>query len=266
MIAVVQGGVMHIHPTAVVSPRAELASGVRIGPYSVVGDDVAIGRDTILESHVIIEGHTRIGERNRLYPFVTIGTPPQDIGYRGEDTRVVVGDDNIIREYATIHRATSKQDWTTVLGNRNYIMAYAHIAHDCRLGNGIILANVATLGGHTVIGNHANIGGLVATHQFVRIGDYAFIGGKSGISQDVPPFMMAAGPRARLYGVNQKGLKRLAFSDETINGLKKAYQILWRDKGSLREGMERVRREVASSPELDILLEFIVASERGVIR
>lgn len=255
-----------IHPTAVVSPHAEIAEGAKIGPYSMIADHVAIGRNTEIGAHVVIEGHTQIGERNKIYPFATIGTPPQDIGYRGEDTRLVIGDDNLIREYTTIHRATTKENWVTTVGNNNYIMAYAHIAHDCALGNHIIMSNVATLGGHITIGDHSILGGLVAVHQFVRIGAYAFLGGKSGVDRDVPPFMVIAGERAKLYGINRLGLRRLGFSQETIEGLKKAYQIIWRGNRSFREGIAQVRREIKPFPELDILLDFFDGSKRGILR
>ena len=257
---------MEIHPSAVVSPHAELASGVQIGPYSVIGDHVTIGKDTVLESHVVIDGHTELGERNHIYPFVSIGSPPQDVGYRGEDTRVFIGDDNLIREYATINRATTKEEWKTVIGNENYIMAYAHVAHDCILGNKIIMSNVATLGGHISVGDHAIMGGMVAVHQFVRIGPYAFLGGKSGVDRDVPPFMITAGSRAKLYGVNSRGLKRLGFSQETIDGLKKAYRIIWRENKRMGEGIKEVKKEIDSFPELEMLLSFIEASERGVLQ
>jgi UDP-N-acetylglucosamine acyltransferase len=257
---------MEIHPSAVVSPHAELATGVRIGPYSVIGDHVIIGKDTNIGSHVVLDGHTQLGERNRIYPFVSIGSPPQDIGYRGEDTRVFIGDDNMIREYATINRATTKEEWKTVVGNENYIMAYAHIAHDCILGNKVIMANVATLGGHIAVGDHATLGGMVAVHQFVRIGAYAFLGGKSGVDRDVPPFMITAGSRAKLYGVNGRGLTRLGFSRQTIDGLKKAYRIIWRENKRMGEGIKEVKKELKSSPELEMLLSFIETSERGVLQ
>jgi UDP-N-acetylglucosamine acyltransferase len=257
---------MEIHPSAIVSPRSELDAGVKIGAYSIIGDHVRIERDTVIGSHVVIDGHTTIGERNNIYPFVSIGLPPQDTGYKQEETRVLIGNNNIIREYSTIHRATTKQDLVTVLGNNNYLMAYSHIAHDCLLGNNIIMSNMATLGGHTSIGDYANLGGLVAVHQFVKIGAYAFIGGMTGISQDIPPFMIAAGNRARLYGPNQKGLRRLGFSNETINGLKKAYRILWRENRIFSEGIERIKQEMAPFPELDMLLSFISNSQRGVLR
>ncbi|MBW1997185.1 MAG: acyl-ACP--UDP-N-acetylglucosamine O-acyltransferase [Deltaproteobacteria bacterium] len=257
---------MEIHPSAVVSPRAELGEGVRIGPYSVIGDNVKIGRETTIASHVVIDGHTTLGERNRIYPFVTIGSPPQDVGYRGEDTRLIIGDENIIREYATINRATTKEQWQTVIGDGNYIMAYAHIAHDCKLGNDIIMSNVATLGGHIIVGDHAILGGMVAVHQFVRIGPYAFLGGKSGVDRDVPPFMITAGPRAKLYGINGRGLKRHGFPQEKIEKLKKAYRIIWRDHRRLSEGIEQVKREIEPFPELELLLGFLDESKRGVLR
>jgi len=257
---------MEIHPSAVISANAELAPGVKVGPYSVIGDHVTIGRDTVIGPHVVVEGHTEIGERNNIYQFVSIGSPPQDIGYKGEDTRVVIGDDNIIREYATINRATTKQDRVTVVGNENYIMAYAHVAHDCILGNNIIMSNAATLGGHSTVGDHANLGGLMAAHQFVRIGAYAFIGGKTGIPQDIPPFMIAAGSRAKLYGPNRTGLRRQGFSKETIEGLIKAYKIIWRDNKRFSDGIKMVREEIEPFPELDMLLDFFDNSKRGVTR
>jgi UDP-N-acetylglucosamine acyltransferase len=257
---------MKIHPTAVVSPRAELAEGVQVGPYCVVHDHVKIGRDTILASHVVIEGHTEIGERNRISPFVSIGSPPQDIGYRGEDTAVKIGDGNILREFVTVNRATTKQDGVTIIGSDNYLMAYAHVAHDCILGNRIIMSNVATLGGHVSVGDYAILGGLAAVHQFVRIGAYAFLGGKTGVDRDAPPFMIVAGPRAKLYGVNRKGLQRLGFSKEKLDGLKKAYSLIWRENTLFNEGVKKARRELEPFPELDMLLDFLESSKRGVLR
>jgi UDP-N-acetylglucosamine acyltransferase len=257
---------MDIHPSAVVSPHAELGEGVKIGPFSVIGGHVTIGRDTVVGSHVVIEGNARIGDRNQIYPYVSIGSPPQDIGYKGEETRVVIGDDNIIREYATINRATTKQDRVTIVGNGNYMMAYSHVAHDCILGDNIIMANAATLGGHTVVGDHTTLGGLTASHQFVRIGAYAFIGGNTGLPKDIPPFMMAAGSRAKLYGPNLIGLRRHGFSKEVIEGLKKAYRIIWRESKRFDEGIARARKEVEAFPELDMLLDFFNGSKRGITR
>ncbi|MDY6973739.1 MAG: acyl-ACP--UDP-N-acetylglucosamine O-acyltransferase [Thermodesulfobacteriota bacterium] len=257
---------MKIHTSAVVSAGAEIGPGVEIGPYSSVGDHVTVGKDTVIGAHVVVEGHTRIGERNKIYHFTSIGTPPQDTGYRGEDTRLIIGNDNIIREYVTINRATTKEEWKTVVGNHNYIMAYAHIAHDCFLGNRVIMSNVATLGGHITIGDHAILGGLVAVHQFVRIGSYAFLGAKSGVDRDVAPFMITAGPRAKLYGINRKGLSRMGFPKETIDGLKKAYRIIWRENKTFDEGISQVRDEIEPFPELQKLLDFFNGSKRGILR
>ena len=257
---------VEIHPSAVVSPRAEIASGVRIGPYTQIGDHVRIGQDTFIGAHVVIDGHTEIGARNQIFPFSSIGTPPQDVSYRGEDTRLVIGDDNIIREYVTINRATAKEEWKTVIGSGTYIMAYAHVAHDCVLGNNVIMSNLATLGGHVVIGDYAVLSGMVAVHQFVRIGAHAFVGGKSGVDRDVPPFMITAGPRARLYGINRRGLSRAGFAGETIDGLKKAYSIIWRKNRRFDEGIAQVRRELTPFPELETPLEFLKGSKRGILR
>jgi UDP-N-acetylglucosamine acyltransferase len=257
---------MDIHPTAAISPQAELDQNVKIGPFSVIGDKVRIEQGTEIKSHVIIHGRTQVGEGNTIYPFVTIGTPPQDIGYRGEDTRVIIGQKNIIREYTTIHRATTKEEWITSLGDNNYLMAYSHVAHDCRVGNNIIMNNAATLGGHVNVEDYATVGALSAVHQFVRIGAYAFIGGMTAVPQDIPPFMLVSGPRARLFGVNQKGLKRQGFSQKTIDGLKKAFQLLWRKNKRFSEGIEQIRRELEMFPELERLLNFISNSPRGVTR
>jgi len=257
---------MDIDARAVVSPHAQLDPSVKVGPYCTIGDRVTIEKDTVLVSHVSIEGHTRIGARNRIYPFVSIGSPPQDTGYKGEDTRVSIGDDNIIRECTTINRATTKQDWETVIGNGNFIMAYSHIAHDCRLGNKIIMSNLSMLAGHVTIGDHANLSGLAGVHQFVRIGAYVFVGGKAAVERDVPPFMITAGDRARLYGINRIGLNRQGFSQETIDGLKKAYKIIWRDNKRLSDGVDQVRKEMDLFPELEMLLDFLVDSKRGIMR
>ena len=255
-----------VHPTAVVSPGAELAPGVSVGAYSIIGDHVIIGSDTTVGPHVIIEGHTRIGKKNYIFPFACIGTPPQDIGYRGEDTRVTIGDENVIREYVTIHRATTKENRVTVVGSYNYIMAYCHIAHDCVLGDHIIMANGVTFGGHTHVGDSANFGGIVAVQPFVRIGTHAYIGGLSGIVQDIPPFMIAAGSRAKLFGVNQKGLIRDGFTPETIDGLKRAYRIIWRENRIFTEGVQQARQEIAPFPELETLLAFFEGSRSGILK
>jgi UDP-N-acetylglucosamine acyltransferase len=250
-----------------VSPRAQLGTGVNIGPYSIIGDHVVIGADTDIGAHVVIEGHTQVGERNKITGFSSIGTPPQDIGYRGEDTRLLIGNDNIIREYVTINRATTKERWETVMGDHNYIMAYAHIAHDNHLGNHVIMANVATLAGHVHVGDHTFLGGFAVVHQFVRIGAYAYVGGRSAVAQDIPPFMLVSGAeKARLYGINQKGLGRMGFSEESISGLKKAYRTIWRENRRLQEAIEKARQEIEPFPELEMLLGFLDGSKRGILR
>lgn len=257
---------VNIHPTAVVHPKAQIAEGVEIGPYSVIGEHVTIGRDTKVGSHVLIEGWTTIGERNHIFSFSSIGTPPQDIGYRNEQTELIIGNDNVIRECATIHRATTKEDRKTVIGDRNFLMAYSHVAHDCKLGNNIIMANSVALGGHIIIEDHAILGGIVAVHQFVRIGAYAIIGGQSAVSQDIPPYVSAAGNRAKLYGLNIVGLKRKGFSDEVINTLKKAYKIIFRSGLTQDEALMKAMDEFPDSVEVRHMVEFIRNSRRGVTR
>ncbi len=257
---------MIIHPTAIVHDGALIAEGVEIGPYSVIGQNVSIGRDTKIGSHVLIEGWTTIGERNRIFPFSSIGTAPQDIGYRNEETYLIIGNDNVVRECATLHRATTKADRKTEIGNGNYLMAYSHVAHDCKLGNDIIMANSAGLAGHIVIEDHAILGGIVGVHQHVRIGAYAMIGGQSAIVQDIPPYVSAAGNRAQLYGLNTIGLKRRGFSDETINSLKKAYKTIFRSGLTLEEALDKVAGEFSASREVWYFVDFMRKSKRGITR
>lgn len=257
---------MNIHPTAIVHPKAKIAEGVEIGAFTVIGEHASIGKDTKIASHVLIEGWTTIGERNQVFPFSCIGTPPQDIGYRNEETYLIIGNDNVIRESATIHRATTKEDRITVIGNSNFLMAYSHVAHDCKLGNHIIMANSAGLGGHITVGDYAILGGIVAVHQFVRIGEYAIIGGQSAVSQDIPPYVSAAGNRAKLYGLNLVGLKRRGFSEEAISNLKKAYRIIFRSGLILEEALSKVKEELGGSQEAMRLMEFMKNSKRGITR
>jgi UDP-N-acetylglucosamine acyltransferase len=255
-----------IHSTAIIDSGAVIGEDCEIGPYSVIGKQVKIGKNTKVGAHTVIEGNTEIGENNNISHLVTIGTPPQDIGYRGEDTRVVIGNNNTIREYATIHRATTKQDRVTLIGNNNYLMSYSHIAHDCVLGSNIIMVNSATLGGHTTVGDFATLSAFIASHQFVRIGAYAIISGLTGLPKDIPPYMMASGSRASLYGLNLVGLRRNGFKREAITGLRKAYRIIWRESTTLNEGIRRVKDEIAPFPELDFLLDFLTSgSKRGII-
>ncbi|MCX7822031.1 MAG: acyl-ACP--UDP-N-acetylglucosamine O-acyltransferase [Syntrophobacterales bacterium] len=256
-----------IHPTAVVHRGAEIGEGTIIEPYVIIGPEVKIGKGNRIGAHTVIEGRTTIGEGNTIFPFVSIGLPPQDISYRDEPTEVVIGNRNIIREGVTIHRGTIRGTGLTKIGDDNYLMAYSHVAHDCVIGNHVILANCASLAGHVIISDYAVIGGLVGVHQFVRIGKYAFIGGLSGISMDIPPFMIAAGDRAKLYGPNIVGLRRAGFSPETIMSIKRAYKILFRSGLTLQKAINKLRGEKVPSREVEELIEFMEApSKRGVTR
>jgi UDP-N-acetylglucosamine acyltransferase len=255
-----------IHETALIDPKAAIDAGVEIGPYCIVKKGVRIGKGTKLLSHVIIEGNSEIGENCTIHPFSSIGFTPQDLKYRGEHTRLVIGSNNIIREYVTIHRASVGGDETTTVGNNNFIMGYVHIAHDCKLGSNIIMANSATLAGHVLVEDYAYIGGLSAVHQFTRIGSHTMVGGLSGVSQDIPPYMIASGERAKLFGPNAIGLKRHGFSDQTINAIKKAYKILFREKRTLKDAIRKVREDFPDSPEIRHLIEFIEKNKRGICR
>ncbi|HHL39673.1 MAG TPA: acyl-ACP--UDP-N-acetylglucosamine O-acyltransferase [Deltaproteobacteria bacterium] len=255
-----------VDPTAVVHPSAELDSGVEIGPYCVIGEDVRIGRNTRLGPYVNIDRWTTIGENNEIFQYVSIAAPPQDLTYRGERTDVIIGDGNVIREFVTIHRATTKEAMRTVIGSNNFLMNYVHIAHDCAIGDHVIMANNATLGGHVTIDDHAIVGGLVAVHQFVRIGAYCIIGGASAVSKDVPPYVMAVGNRAHLYGLNSVGLRRAGFSRADISEIKRSYNILFRSSLKLADAMERLRAEMPDSLHAGRYLEFLKGSKRGVTR
>ena len=257
---------MDIHPTAIVHPQAKIGPGVKIGAYSLVGENVQIGKDTVLDSHVVVEGWTQIGERCHLFPFVSVGAAPQAVRYRGELTLLTVGHDNVIREFVTINRGTAEGGGETKVGSGNLIMAYSHIAHDCQIGNRVILANGSTLAGHIYVEDFAIVGGLVAIHQFVRVGCYAIIGGASAVPQDVPPYMVAAGNRARLFGLNNIGLKRHNFSESTMAALKQAYRILFRSHLTLHKALDRVEREVPELPEIRHLIDFLKKTKRGVCR
>ena len=257
---------MQIHQTAIVHSKAKISEGVSIGPYSIIGEHVVIGKDTKIASHVVIDGWTTIGARNDIYPFSSIGMPPQDIGYKDEETYLIIGDDNVIRECATIHRATTKEDRKTEIGNKNFLMAYSHVAHDCKLGNNVIMANSVALGGHIVIEDYAIIGGITAVHQFVRIGSYAMVGGCSAVALDVPPYVSAAGNRAKLYGLNLIGLKRRGFGDATLNYMKKAYKIIFRSGLMLEEAIKKTSAEMPDVKEVQNLIHFIQGTKRGIMR
>lgn len=257
---------MSIHPTAIVSPDATLADGVDVGPYSVIGPDVHIGKNTKIGPHVVIESHTDIGEENRISQFASIGGAPQDLKFRGEETRVVIGHHNTIREYVTINRSTIHDIGVTMIGDHNLLMAYCHVAHNCKLGNRIVMANAANLAGHIHVEDYAIIGGLTGVHQFTRIGAHCIIGGASAVTKDVPPFVMASGNFAKLFGLNRIGLKRRGFTDETLGALKAAYRIIFRSSLLLTDAIRKVEAEVEGLPEVRQFLDFIRASERGICR
>jgi len=257
---------MNIHPTAIISQDATLAEGVEVGPYSIIGPDCHIGKNTRIGPHVVIESHTDIGEGCRISQFASLGGAPQDLKYRGEATRVVIGNYNTIREYVTINRATKADSGVTLIGNHNLLMAYCHVAHNCRLENHIVMANAANLAGHIHIEDFAIIGGLSGVHQFTRIGAHCIIGGASAVTKDVPPFVMASGNFAKLFGLNTIGLKRRGFTDETLQALKKAYRIVFRSSMLLSAAIKKVESEVEDLPEVRQFLAFIRESKRGLCR
>lgn len=254
-----------IHPTAIVGDDAEIHPGVKIGPYCVVDGHVRIGPGTELLSHVVISGHTRIGENNRIFSFACIGHEPQDLKYHGEPSEVVIGDNNTIRENVTINPGTEGGGMLTCLGNGNLLMAYAHVAHDCKLGDGVILANCVTLAGHVEIADHAIVGGLSAIHQFLRIGCHAMIGGMSGIVKDVPPYCLTAGGyRPGLAGLNLIGLRRHGFSKQSIACLKKVYTALLQDKGKLEDRLREAEQLTEGEQHAMHLLDFVRIAKRGL--
>ncbi len=255
-----------IHKTAIVHPRAEIADDVAIGPYAVIGENVKIGRGTKIGAHVVIEGWTEIGEDCTFFHMASVGTIPQDLKFSGEETWLKIGRGNTFREFVTLNRGTQAGGGATIIGDHNFLMAYAHVAHDCRIGNRVIMANAATLAGHIHIGDHAVIGGLVGVHQFVKIGAYVLVGGCSAVAQDIPPFMSAAGVHAKLYGLNLVGLKRHGFSPERIQNLKRAYRILFRSKLTLKEAIKKVQEELEMNLDIQELLKFLENSERGICR
>lgn len=256
-----------IHPTAIIDPEAEVCEGVEIGPYTVIEKGVFIGEGTKIGPHVIIREGTRIGKGCQIFQYASIGEAPQFLGYKGEKTFLHIGDHNIIREFVTLHRGTPKGGGKTVIGNDNFFMAYSHVAHDCQIGNQIVMANGATLGGHILIEDRAVIGGLVAIHQFCRVGTYAIIGGLTGVLMDIPPYTKAQGDRAKLFGLNTVGLRRANFSEETLTALKKAYRIIFRSALTLEKALRKVGEdEIAQTPEVQHLLQFIQQSKRGISR
>jgi UDP-N-acetylglucosamine acyltransferase len=255
-----------IHPTAIVRPGAQLAAGVSVGPFSVVGDQVTVGEGTWIGPHVVVEGRALIGRNNRIFQFVSIGAPPQDKKYAGEDTAVEIGDGNTIREYVTINRGTALDAGVTRVGNDNWIMAYVHFAHDCQIGSHAIFANLSQLAGHVHIGDWAILGGNTIVHQFVRIGAHSFTGMCTYLDRDLPPFVKAAGNMAKPYGINSEGLRRRGFSTATISALKRAYRTLYRSGMSADEIRRELEAQAAGCAEVRALLEFLDGSARGIVR
>jgi UDP-N-acetylglucosamine acyltransferase len=255
-----------IHKTAIVHRKAQLAGDIGVGPYTVIGENVKIGRGTKIGPHVVIQGWTEIGEENQIFQFASIGTDPQHTKYRGERTRLKIGNRNIIREFVTMNLGTEGGEGITTLGDDNFFMAYSHLAHDCEVGNNTLFANSATLAGHVIVEDYAIIGGLVAIHQFVRVGTLAMIGGGSMVSQDIPPYTLAVGDRARLYGLNLIGLRRRGFSNKTIVKLKRAYRIVFHSRLKLSEAVKKVRESLGDIPEVKNFIDFIESSKRGICR
>ncbi|MDF1615075.1 acyl-ACP--UDP-N-acetylglucosamine O-acyltransferase [Desulfurivibrio dismutans] len=260
---------MTIHPTAAIDPGAELHETAIVGPYTVIGPEVKIGARSEIGAHCAISGPTVIGDENRIGPFATVGAPPQDIKYRDEPTELIIGNRNVIREYASLHRGTPAGQGYSRIGDDNLLMAYTHIAHDCTVGNGVIMANAVTLAGHVLIEDRAIIGGLTAIQQFVRIGTFTYIGGMSGLSKDVPPYVVMAGIRKqmRIGGINQIGMRRAGFAAENIKKLQAAYKIIFRTPELLlQEALDRALAVDENCPEVKHLVGFFRHSKQGVLR
>ena len=259
---------MSIHPTAVVDPSASISEGVDIGPYAIIEAHVSVGKGTSIGAHAFIGKWTELGENNQIFHMASVGAPPQDLKYKGEECWTRIGSHNVIREFATVHRGTVTGHAETLMGNSNLMMAYSHVAHDCIVGNGNVFANSATLAGHVTIQDNVILGGLVAIHQFVTIGSYTMLGGGTLVGLDIPPYMIATSEKrdARLRGLNLIGLKRRGFTEESISRLKKAYKTLFMAGLKLPDAIARIREEIVGCTEVDNLLEFIQKSERGICR
>jgi len=253
-----------VHATAIIDPDARLAPGVKVGAYTIVGPRVTIGEGTSVGPHVLIERDTEVGDHCTLAKGAVLGTDPQDLKYQGETTSLVVGDRTVIREYATLNRGTAARGRTEV-GSDCLLMAYVHVAHDCVVGDHVVLSNAVNMAGHVSIGDHAIVGGLTAIHQFVRVGCHAFVGGASRVPKDVPPYLKAAGNPMQLYGLNGVGLQRRGFSEDVRVQLKRAYRIFFHSQLNVSQAIERVRDELPSSPELETFLSFVEESERGIL-
>jgi UDP-N-acetylglucosamine acyltransferase len=256
---------MQIHPTAIVSKKAKLADDIQVGPYAIIGDKVAIGKATSIHAHCVIEGNTTIGRGCEIFTGAVVGSRPQDLKYKGEKSFLVIGNNNIIREYSTFNPGTGEGS-KTIVGNDNLFMAYSHIAHDCVVGNNCVIANNGTLAGHVTIEDKAVVGGLVAIHQFVRVGMLSIIGGCSKVVQDIPPYSTCDGHPARVYGLNLVGLKRNSISKDSIEQLDRAFRIFFNTGLTTRHALEKVEQEVPSGNEVSYLVNFIKNSQRGIVR
>jgi UDP-N-acetylglucosamine acyltransferase len=255
-----------LHPTAIVDQRAKLAANVTVGPYTIIDGDVEIGEGTTIGAHNVVAGHTKIGRDNRIFHFCSIGEANQDKKYKGEPTRLEVGDRNTIREYCTLNRGTVQAQGVTRVGSDNWIMAYCHVAHDCVVGNHTVFANHATLAGHVEIGDHTILGGFVGIHQFVKVGAHVMLGISSVVTQDVPPFITAAGNPCAPHGINAEGLKRRGFSPEAIAALRRAYKTLYKSGVGFAEAKTELAVQAADAPEVKALLDFLGSSTRGILR
>ena len=255
-----------IHQTAIVSDGAEIASDCYIGPFCTIGADVKLGSGVRLDSHVVVDGRTTIGDETRIYPFASIGLAPQDLKYDGEPTATEIGKRNHIREFVTIHRGTAGGGGTTRVGDGNLLMAQAHVAHDCTLGNEIIMANAATLAGHVEIADGASVGAYSGVHQFCRVGYQAFVGGYSVVVKDAMPFAIIQGNHARCYGLNRLGMRRRGYSKGVIEKLNHAFHLLLSSKLNTSQAVDRIRDEIADCKEVELLVEFILSSKRGVVK
>jgi len=255
-----------IHPTAVIDPGAELDEDVDIGPYAVIGCAVQIGAGSRIGPHAVVNGPTRIGRDNRIFQFASVGESPQDKKYGGEATRLEIGDRNTVREFATIHRGTIQDQGVTRIGSDNLFMAYTHVAHDCRIGDHIIMANAASLGGHVEIADWATLGGFTIVHQFCRIGAHSFCAMGSVVTKDVPTYMTIGGHPAEPRGINSEGLRRRGFSEAAIMGIKRAYRLLYLSGCKLDEAIPQIRELADRVPELGALADFVAVSERSIIR
>ena len=255
-----------IDTRALIHPKAELASDVEVGPYTVIGPDVMIGEGSWIGPHVVINGPTRIGRHNKIFQFASVGEIPQDKKYGGEPTLLEIGDRNVIREFCTLNRGTAQGGGVTRIGSDNWIMAYVHIAHDCQIGNHTIFANNASLAGHVVIEDHVILGGFTQVHQFCSLGAHCFTAFGSGIAKDVPPYVMVAGHPAEPHGLNVEGLRRRGFSSETLAHLRRAYKTIYRSNLTLKEAVEQLKGMVGECPELALMVAFLEKSERGILR